>query len=292
MSRPKGNETGRRRESREDRKEIRREVRRESRRQRRRRRFLWPAIAIVVIAIAMLLFTDLFGFQLIPGLPQISFVERSEFASSTITLESVRSVSRFETVRYVHRAVFPYDYLPDGVSINTILRKLREATGTVRDALTADEYLYFTTWNLASDIGLRLSGGAFDFVVVTLEVSGGSSIAPVQEPLTVAEVVSEDGRVIRSALVQISPPEITRVIVEDINPEEYPYPDTALGADAWRRVTDFVRDRPLPPEVVSQVYEVADRNAREFIRSVLDAAGFDEIRFAVNDEPRALQTDS
>jgi hypothetical protein len=244
---------------------------------------VWALAVLLVLSAGILLFTDLFGFQLIPGLPLVRLGQQEQFSSSTITLESVRSLTRFDTVRYIYRAVFPYDYLPDGVSLNEIFRKLREATGTVRDSLTPEEYLYFTTYNLASSIGLPASGGAFDFVVVTLVVSAGIELAEMDEPITIEEIAAPDGETSRRAIVRVGPPVINSIAVEDINPAEYPYPDTSLGADAWRRVADYVRSQPLPPEILERVLTTADANAREFITNVLLQAGFNEVQLVTEE---------
>ena len=266
-----------RRQRRIEARQLRRDLRRERRRARWVRRIIWPAAALLGVGLFLLLFTNIFGFQLIPGLPQISLVQRETFASSTITLESVRELSRFDTVRYVHRAVFPYDYLPDGVSLNTVFDKLRGSTGTVREALTENEYQFFTAYNLAADIGLPVSAGAFDFVVVTLVISAGVDLQDEAMSVSIEETAGDDGETTTRATLPLPPASINRIDVEDINPEDYPFPDTSVSADGWRRIADYVRSQPLPDAVTTRALAAAEEGAARFLESVLLQAGIDEV---------------
>ena len=236
------------------------------------------AAAFLVVA-ALALFTNVFGRQLIPGLPMIRLQRVERFATSSITLESVRDLYELTTVRYVHRAVFPYDYLPSGVSLNEILRKLRGSDRTVRETLSEEEYLYFRTWNLASEIDLSTTGGTFDFVVVTLIITAGFDVGSGGEEIVIEQYTAPDGAAARRATVTLPSPQIIEVAVEDIERDDYPYPDTSLGAEGWREVADYVREHSVPQPVVEEILETAKRNGEEFIRGVLEQAGFAEVRF-------------
>jgi hypothetical protein len=233
-----------------------------------------------ILGLALALFTNAFGRQLIPGLPLVRLQRVERFATSSITLESVRRLSEFTTVRYVHRAVFPYDYLPANVSLNEILRKLRTTDTTIRETLTEDEYLYFRTWNLAEEIDLSTTGGTYDFVVLTLIISAGFDAESGAEEIVIEREPAGDGDLRRRATVKLARPLITDVAVEDIDSDEYPYPDLSLSADAWRRVAEYVRERSVPADVLEQVLRAARANGERFIRGVLLQAGFDEVRFA------------
>ncbi|MFW5814406.1 MAG: hypothetical protein ACOCWX_03070 [Spirochaetota bacterium] len=236
------------------------------------------AATLIVVAV-LALFTNVFGRQLIPGLPMIRVQRVERFATSSITLESVRDLYELTTVRYVHRAVFPYDYLPSDASLNEILRKLRGSDRTVRETLSEEEYLYFRTWNLASEIDLSTSGGTFDFVVVTLIITAGFDVGSREEEIVVERYVAPDGSTARRATVTLPSPQIIEVAVEDIEREDYPYPDTSLGAEGWREVADYVREHSVPQPVIDEILETAKRNGEEFIRGALEQAGFAEVRF-------------
>jgi hypothetical protein len=240
-------------------------------------RVLWPLGLVVLVALALALFTNVFGRQLIPGLPVIRLQRVERFATSSITLESVRELSSLSTVRYVHRAVFPYDYLPRDVSLNTILRKLRASDQTVRDTLTPQEYLYLQTWNLASDIQLGMTAGTFDFVVVSLVITAGFDVDTGDEQIRTQEYQMESGETGRRAIVRLAPVTITRTSVEDINRADYPYPDTSLSADAWRRVAGFVQEQSVPQSVRQEILETARRNGEKFLEGLLLQAGFTDV---------------
>lgn len=245
----------------------------------RRGLFRLALIAALLVIVCLALFTTVFGRQLIPGLPLIRLQRVERFAASSITLDSVRELYDFATVRYVHRAVFPYDYLPAGVSINEVLRKLRATTELTTNTLTDDEALFWRTWRLADEIDLSTSGGTFDFVVVTLVLTAGFDLSSGNEEIVVENVTLEDGSIGRSATVRLAPATVIDTAVEDIDRNDYPYPDTSLGAEGWRKVADFVREQSVPGDVLDEVFETARENGERFIRAVLLQAGFAEVRF-------------
>lgn len=242
-----------------------------------RRVVRWAVVAVIIV-LTFALFTDLFGGQLIRGLPMIEFTTVERFATSSITLESMREVSELATVRYHHRAVFPYDYLPRDVSLPEILRRLRASNRQPDEILTADEQRYLRTYQLASDINLSVTGGTFDFVVVTLVISAGFAEGSGVREIVIEEVPVTTGTV-RRATVALAPPVILEVGVEDIDPDDYPYPDTSLSAEAWRRVAEYVRERAVPAGTERRILDAARENGELFIARVLRQAGFDEVRF-------------
>lgn len=242
------------------------------------RRVLRWAIVAVIAVLAIALFTDLFGGQLIPGLPMLEFTRVERFATSSITLESMREISELATVRYLHRAVFPYDYLPRDVSLPDILRRLRSTGQPAAEILTADEQLYLRTYQLASDIDLSITGGTFDFVVVNLIITAGFDAGSGVREIVIEEVPATAGTV-RRATVTVAPPVILDVGVEDIDPSDYPYPDTSLSADSWRRVAEYVRERSVDAATTAEILETARENGEMFVDRVLRQAGFDEVRF-------------
>lgn len=242
------------------------------------RRMMVPVAAMVVTGLALLLFTNAFGRQLIPGLPLLRLHASHRFASSSITLEEIRELSSLATVRYFHRSVFPYDYLPPGVSLNEVLRKLRGSNAEPEDILTPDEHLYLRAYNLASDIRLTSSGGTFDFVVVTLIVTAGYDFDSGVREIVIEQVHGSDTRTLR-AVVTLDPPKIVDVSVEDIRPSAYPYPEVALSPDGWRRVAKFVRSELIPDAVLEEVLATARANGEAFLRALFLQAGFAEVRF-------------
>ena len=254
-------------------------------------RRLWILLAaVLLIAMFVIFFTDLVGIDLAPFLPKVRLQRSETWSSSTVTLEAVRDLYAFNTVEYVHRAVFPYDYLPEGVSLTEILAKLRTADSTVRDALSPDEYLYFQTYNLAVDIGMDLSGRR-DFVVVTVVVIAGFDLtgswlaapseldaAKAAGGFRVETIDTPEGDLLRAVLSPPSPI-ITEIRVEDIVGEEYPYPDISIGADAWRRVAEFVEAQVMGMPEIADLLTIAGANGQDFVRDVLLRAGYGEVIF-------------
>jgi hypothetical protein len=251
---------------------------------------------LLVLAVWLLFFTNILGDSFLPFLPKLRLQRSQVRASSTVTLETVRDLYEFTTVEYIHRAVFPYDYLPDGVSLNEILVKLRNTGGTVRDTLEPDELLYFNTYNLASDIGMSLTGRA-EFVVVTVVISAGFDLSGLADTgvgddgdgaavefVRVETIQTADGER-RRAIVTPPGAVVTDVIVEDITAEEYPYPDVALSAEAWGRVASYVQEEVRKLPQVDEILETADRNGRAFVEGVLLQAGYDEVVFGTDPEP-------
>ena len=248
-----------------------------------RRRRVWPPLAaVLVIAVVIVFFTNIPGISVLPFLPKIRIQRSETTASSVVTLQSVRDLYAFNTVEYIHRAVFPYDYLPQNVSITGILQKLRTATGTMQETLTPEEYLYFQTYNLAMEVGMSLTGRA-EFVVVTVVLTAGFDLrewmnAEGAEVFRAEKVTGETGEV-RRAIVAPPPAAITDVVVEDISADSYPYPDIAVSAEAWRRIAGFVEERAREIPQIPMLLAAAARNGREFVAEVLRQAGYDEVVF-------------
>ena len=258
----------------------------------KRRRFWFPVGTLLILAIAIVLFTDITGIEILDGLPKIRFQKTTVRTASTVELEGVRDLYAFNTVAYVHRAVFPFDYLPEDVSINTVLQKLRTTELSVKETLSEDEYLYFQTFNLAADIGIGLGTRDRDFVVVTVVVNAGFDLAgtPLENPqmtsenersefFQIATYETETGSTGRRAILSLPAPVITSVVVEDLNTEDYAYPDVAIGAEGWRLIAEFVESRLLESSRIDELLETAGKNGEEFVLSMLMQAGYDEVLF-------------
>jgi hypothetical protein len=88
----------------------------------------------------------------------------------------------------------------------------------------------------------------------------------------------EDGEQ-RRAEVRLPQPTILNVVVQDVKPEEYPYPDVAISPDAWRRIAQFVAEQSKPATVREELFDRARRNTEALITAVLTQAGIDEVTF-------------
>jgi hypothetical protein len=244
-----------------------------------RRLITLPLVLLVVLALAAALFTDLFGRQLIPGLPKLSLQRVERFQTSSISLAEVRSVAELTSVRLIHRAVFPYDYLPQGISITEVLRKLRTTTQSIAETLTDEELQYFTTFSLAREINLGTTADTFDFVVVSLVLSAGYSLEEGSQTIEVEEYMTGDGETARRALVSLGDPTILSASVEDVDAESYPYPDASISADGWRRIAEFVLAEGIPSEREASLLAHARERTERFVTTMLEQAGIDEVIF-------------
>ena len=235
----------------------------------------------LIVAVTLLLlfatglFTDLFGRQLIPGLPklQLQRVERTQ--TSVITIADVRAIAELATIQMIHRAVFPYDYLPRDVSLPTVLRKLRTSSRSIQRTLTEEEYRYFRTYSLSQEVDLGTTGGTFDFVVVTIVLTAGIDFTDREISIQVEE--SEDEN--RAVVVHLPKASILDVALEDIDPQAYPYPTASLSAEGLRLVADYVIEETISKERQALLMDEAEQRARQLISSLLEQAGFDEVKF-------------
>ncbi|TVQ22807.1 MAG: hypothetical protein EA382_11440 [Spirochaetaceae bacterium] len=235
-------------------------------------------VAVLIAAIVVLLFTDIIGVSLIPWLPGIRFHRSVTTASSSITLEQVRSIAALNTVGLVHRTVFPYDYMESGLSLPPILRKLRATDASVRDTLTDVEYRYLTAYNVAERANLGMSAGSFDFVVVTLVLTAGFDLSSSDVSLSVEEYVT-DGVNRRRAIVGLPAATITDVTIEDIDPADYPYPNVALGPEGWRLITEYVREHAVSADAKRELVDTARRRGESFFAELLSQASFSDVVF-------------
>jgi len=229
----------------------------------------------LLLLFATALFTDLFGRQLIPGLPklQLQRVERTQ--TSVITIADVRAIAELATIQMIHRAVFPYDYLPRDVSLPTVLRKLRTSSRSIQRTLTEEEYRYFRTYSLSQEVDLGTTGGTFDFVVVTIVLTAGIDFTDREISIQVEE--SEDEN--RAVVVHLPKASILDVALEDIDPQAYPYPTASLSAEGLRLVADYVIEETISKERQALLMDEAEQRARQLISSLLEQAGFDEVKF-------------
>lgn len=258
----------------------------------KRRRVLFPVGALLILAIAIVLFTDITGINFIQGLPKIRFQKTTIRSASTIELEGVRDLYAFNTVAYVHRAVFPFDYLSEEISLRSILDKLADTELTVAETLSENEYLYFQTFNLAAEIGIGLGTRDRDFVVVTVVVNAGFDLEgfALENPegttpgersefFRIATYETASGESGRRAILVLPEPVITSVVVEDLTTEEYGYPDIAIGAEGWRLVAEFVEARVLESPRIAELLDAARTKGEQFVSAMLRQAGYEDVVF-------------
>ncbi|TVR03248.1 MAG: hypothetical protein EA403_07250 [Spirochaetaceae bacterium] len=226
------------------------------------------------------------GFSLIPSWVRDPVRTRRTVVSAGLLAE-VRDMYTFNTVEYVYRAVFPFDFLHADTSIELILSRLRGASGRIEDVLTPREYEHWRAWNLARTHRFSVSTDRPDFVVITITVRGGFDLAGTVWDRGIAAGPDEVATVIRTigeprdraVAVQLPRATVTDVIIEDVDTARYRFPDFALQPAAWREIAGFVADAVRERTIAEGLLLVAEANGREFVGGMLQTAGFDRVQF-------------
>lgn len=242
----------------------------------KRRRLLPPVIVLVALVVVLVFFTDLI--DVASFLPKIRLQRTETISSSAVTLQAVRELATFNTVEYVQRTVFPYDYLPEDFSRDAILAPTRIATGPLAESLSPEQLLHFNAYNLAVDVGLSPEIRQ-EFVVVTVVIIAGFELENLEMETGILTLPASDGQG-RRARVTMPKATVTDIRVEDIVSDEYSYPDVSIGADDWRRIADFVSAEAQNRAEMEEVLRAARENGEQLVREVLLSAGFDEVEFA------------
>lgn len=195
------------------------------------------------------------------------FTSTKRTSISQAIWERVRTLKSLQTVRYVQKVVFPYDFLDPGLDFDVILTILRRGKGTVNSLLSSKERDYLEARELAERIGLKFTGRKREFVVVTAQIVVGTNL----ESLKIFPGTKE------SILVLFPPPRIVDLSIEDPNPATYPYPDIPLSPSHWKLVAGFVerklREHPLDPSIL----DVSRAQMSRFLTTLFLQAGFTEI---------------
>ena len=228
----------------------------------------------------------------------LGILRTSRVASSQLVLQQLRDVLSFHSVEYVHRTVFPHDYYPEGVNINQVLNRLAMDNRPIEEVLTPEEAAYWQAYNLAAEVGLR--PGREEFIVVTVRARGGYDLegtaldprrseeaarvaenpgAAADEVFSVSEESERDGSRIRKLTIRLPEPEVVDIVVEDVDPELYRYPEVGLAPEGWRQVAEFVSERVTELTVEEGILERTRENTESFLRSLFLQAGYDEVIF-------------
>jgi hypothetical protein len=208
-----------------------------------------------------------------PGIPVWRTARTRSVQAALLT--EIRDVLRFNTVEYVYRTVFPQDFMAPGLSLRGITNQLRTGTGRFEEILSQEEREYLRAYDISSHLGLRTGDDGGEFLVVTVIVRAGFDLHA--EEFSSAESLElerrPDGTV---AVIRLPRPVVTDVVVEDIDPSSYRFPDVPVSPEGWREI---VRGRVVQRTVEAGILEYAEANAESFIRRLLPAAGINALEF-------------
>lgn len=154
-------------------------------------------LILTAVLVAAILFLPIFGKPLI----QLTATEEQD--ASEIVLLETKDLFQLSSVEYVHKAVFPFDFIEPGLSYTAVFDKLETAAKkyadedlsatqqlakALRENMSSAEQLFLLTANLANQSGLHTSGlteptehwatkKKFDFLVATIVVSAGFDLS-------------------------------------------------------------------------------------------------------------------
>ena len=230
------------------------------------RRWISLGIALLVLSggflVAQLISRGSFGGSMLRSL---GLVRESRQQTNAASLQEVEDVLRLIAARSLARIVFPYDFLPEGRSVEDVLAKLQDPE---QEATEADR-LGLEAVALAQEIGMRLGR---DFAVVPLDIRVGFDLT------TGLSVTYGDGAI----TVTLPQPQILEVTVEDFDSEDYPYPVPAVTAEGFSRAAAFVAER-APGRLVETEADTAISSAGRQLEALLaPIAGGREIRILVS----------
>lgn len=231
----------------------------------------------------------------------LGLVKREKRSVSDIVLTETREVFSLATVEYIHKSVFPFDFIegdgPWEEVLGPIIEKRRAG-----EQLGPGEERNLALYLFSLDLGLRPDPPDYDFVVVTSIIRAGYDVEklfPVQEEK--AEEKTEEKPEEKDTTNQsdatgdssifsyneekdilslsLPKPEILFFSIEDVTSETYGYPDIAITPEHWRELTDFIREDVKYHLEMEDILDRAEKNTKQFLETVLTGAGFKDIRF-------------
>jgi hypothetical protein len=253
---------------------------------------------VTTLALLLLIFVAVLGTLVYTGVVEtpmsriaenLGILRTSRVASSQLILRQLRDVLSFHSVEYVYRSVFPHDYYPEGVNLTQVLNRLALDNRPAAEILSPDELEFWEAYNLANNVGLRASRE--EFVVVTVRARGGYDLegtaleaadAPASGPGGAFSVTEEPGDgdfPVRVLTIRLPKPEVVEIVVEDVNPETYRYPEVGLHPEGWQQVAAFVSRRVAARTVEEGILDRTRENTEGFLRSLFQEAGYDRVEF-------------
>lgn len=240
-------------------------------------RILIPIILIIVLGVAFV-FTAKPLFNLDLG---ISILKTSASSTSEAVLMEVKDIFQFNTVEYVYKTVFPYDFVPGDYGWAGLL--LKSGRG---EPLNGEETELLSIYRFCESIGIKIDSNQYDFAVVTCIVKGGYDLSgtlyeQIQKDKPVSNIedyilIDEENNRIRLRLPE---PSIVNVIIEDSTNENYQYPALAISPENWKILTNFVAKRIREKVIGDGILETAASRAKEFISQVLIQSGYSSVEF-------------
>ncbi len=226
------------------------------------------AVILALILGFLILFTPFLGSPLFSGqfLPAL-LVQSSRVMDASGLLIDMRPGDQLKLLEYVHKTVFPFDYIDPNTNMTSLIRIIQEDTTgrSFAEILGPDRYQTFQAYNLARSTGFDPNAPGNPFLVITLLYEFGYTLGTDRTPFY-RPLDDPDHLLVES-------PQILGVRIEDPRRETYPYPDVRLSPDNWRKIADFILDQALVNPDLPLARENARNQARQFFSSLLRATG-------------------
>lgn len=239
-----------------------------------RGRLITSVIIIIILGVLALIIADkIFNIDL-----GIHLTKTEKTSVSEGVLEEVREILSFNTVEYVYKTVFPYDFAPPDTDWDRLLLKQQRNL-----AVTETEKKLLEVYQLCTDVGIRLDSRSYTFVVITSVVKGGFDLkGTVYENPESGENLHDYIRIDKesnSLYIKLPEPVIVDLIIEDSTSENYQYPDLGIEPQSWKKLTAFIA-REIEGKVIEEgILETARERGEEFFRRLFLEAGYNDIVF-------------
>ena len=193
----------------------------------------------------------------------ISFIKEDKSAVSFIILEEARDAFSLNTLEIIHKAVFPYDFIPRDYNWYLLFNKSRDERN-----LSSLEKEYLKVFNLARTIGINLAVRDYKFLVATATVRIGYTQPALSDMEKLFSLDQETGIL----KVRLPEPEVTDFILEDPRAGSYGYPDIQLSPENWRMLSQYLTAEIKKKVFTEEIRELAYNRGKTFLEEFLKDA--------------------
>ncbi len=148
----------------------------------RSRRRQQPLRILVIVVLVLLAAALILGRPYLRRLQRtFAPIRRARVVGHDLLLQELYDLGRLHTLEYRYRTVFPFAYMPEGMSVASILGRLRHEDRRYEDAVSAEERDFLAAYDIVAchGIGTRRVG---DFVVLDVIVSAGFTLEALGAP--------------------------------------------------------------------------------------------------------------
>jgi hypothetical protein len=180
---------------------------------------------------------------------------------------SIGPNDELKLLEYVEKTVFPFDFIDPEANLAALSRVIQaDRTGRLpQDILTPREWESFEAYNIARSTGFDPGTPGSPFLVLTLVYEYGYPLSDSElnpDPLLDPTLPS----------LEVRPPSLLRVRIEDLRRAEYPYPDVGISPESWQRISGFIIAQKETGQGLETVRLQAQEQAFQFFQSILRAA--------------------